>query len=50
MDDLSDAGKQDPARYSIYVDDKDRVWATDWRANAIQRFDPKTENLHDLPE
>jgi len=29
--------------YSVFVDDKDRVWATDWPANAIQRFNPKTE-------
>ena len=38
-----------PARYSIYVDDKDRVWATDWIANAIQRFDPKTETYETFP-
>ncbi|MGZ9105210.1 MAG: hypothetical protein ACXW3M_05210, partial [Rhodoplanes sp.] len=31
--------------YSVYVDDKDRVWATDWPANAIQRFDPRTETF-----
>ena len=36
--------------YSIYVDDRDRVWATDWMANAIQRFDPKIESPRELPE
>ena len=36
--------------YSVYVDDQDRVWATDWHANAIQRFDPETESFDDLPE
>jgi len=35
--------------YSIYVDDRDRVWATDWAANAIQRFDPKTETFTTFP-
>lgn len=35
--------------YSVYVDDKDRVWATDWPANAIQRFDPKTEKFESFP-
>ena len=30
--------------YAVYVDDKDRVWATDWPVNAIQRFDPATES------
>ena len=35
--------------YSVYVDDKDRVWATDWLANAIQRFDPATEKFATFP-
>jgi virginiamycin B lyase len=35
--------------YSVYVDDQDRVWATDWTANAIQRFDPKTEKYTTFP-
>ena len=36
-----------PARartYSVWVDDKDTVWLTDWSINAIVRFDPVTEN------
>jgi virginiamycin B lyase len=35
--------------YSVYVDDKDRIWATDWPANAIQRFDPETETFATFP-
>ena len=35
--------------YAVYVDDKDRVWATDWVANAIQRFDPATETFATFP-
>ena len=32
-----------------FVDDKDRVWATDWAANAIQRFDPAAETFATFP-
>ena len=35
--------------YAVYVDDKDRVWATDWSANAIQRFDPVSESFETFP-
>ena len=38
-----------PRTYSVYVDDKDKVWLTDFAANAIVRFDPVTEKFHSFP-
>ena len=35
--------------YSVYVDDKDKVWVTDFVANAILRFDPATEKFESFP-
>ncbi|MBD4124042.1 lyase, partial [Xanthomonas citri pv. citri] len=32
-----------------YVDDRDAVWLTDFSANAIVRFDPKTETFLSFP-
>jgi len=29
--------------YAVWVDDRDKVWLTDWSTNAIVRFDPVTE-------
>jgi virginiamycin B lyase len=34
-----------PRPYSIYVDEHDRVWLTDFAANAIVCFDPKFESF-----
>ena len=34
-----------PRAYAVYVDDKDKVWLTDFSANAIVRFDPETEKF-----
>ena len=31
--------------YAVFVDDKDKVWLSDWPANAIVRFDPVTEKF-----
>jgi virginiamycin B lyase len=31
--------------FSVYVDEKDKVWVTDFVANAILRFDPATEKF-----
>ena len=28
--------------YAVYVDDRDVVWLSDFGANALVRFDPKT--------
>jgi virginiamycin B lyase len=35
--------------YSVYVDDADMVWVTDFPANAILRFDPSTETFKSFP-
>jgi virginiamycin B lyase len=34
-----------PQAYAVYVDDKDKVWLTDFGSNAIVRFDPSTEQF-----
>ena len=31
--------------YAVYVDNNDKVWVTDFVANAIHRFDPATETF-----
>ena len=31
--------------FCLAVDDMDKVWVSDWPANAIQRFDPVTEKF-----
>jgi virginiamycin B lyase len=38
-----------PRTYAVYVDDKDKVWLTDFGANAIVRFDPVTEKFNAFP-
>ena len=35
----------DPRAYAVYVDDEDAVWVSDFGANAIHRFDPKTKSF-----
>jgi virginiamycin B lyase len=40
---------QRPRTYSVYVDDRDKVWLTDFGANAIVRFDPVTEKFDAFP-
>jgi len=35
--------------YSVYVDERDKVWLTDFSANAIVRFDPVTETFESFP-
>jgi virginiamycin B lyase len=40
---------QRPRTYSVYVDDKDKVWLTDFTSNAIVRFDPETEKFEVFP-
>jgi virginiamycin B lyase len=34
-----------PRAYSVYVDNHDVIWLTDFAANAIVRFDPNTEKF-----
>ena len=38
-----------PRAYSVWVDDADIVWLTDFEANAIVRFDPATEAFESFP-
>ncbi len=38
-----------PRTYSVYVDETDKVWLTDFAANAIVRFDPVTETFESFP-
>ena len=38
-----------PKTYAVYVDDQDKVWLTDFGANAIVRFDPATETFKSFP-
>lgn len=35
----------DPRVYSVYVDDKDVVWASEWTHNAVLRFDASLEKF-----
>jgi virginiamycin B lyase len=37
------------AAYSVYVDELDGVWLTDFDQNAIVRFDPETEAFESFP-
>jgi virginiamycin B lyase len=34
-----------PQAYAVYVDERDVVWVTDFGANALVRFDPRTERF-----
>jgi len=38
-----------PRAYSVWVDDKDKVWLTEWTSNSIVRFDPVTEKFESYP-
>jgi virginiamycin B lyase len=38
-----------PQAYAVYVDDKDKVWLTDFGGNAVVRFDPVTEQFTAFP-
>ena len=38
-----------PMAYAVYVDENDIVWLTDFGANALVRFDPKSETFTVLP-
>jgi len=39
----------DPQPYAIYVDEHDKVWVSDWGANAIVRFDPASGQFTAFP-
>lgn len=38
-----------PRAYSVYVDERDKVWLTDFPANSVVRFDPATEAFAAFP-
>jgi virginiamycin B lyase len=38
-----------PHAYAVYVDDKGKVWVTDFGANAILSFDPRSEAFESFP-
>lgn len=38
-----------PRAYSVWVDENDKVWLTDFGVNAIVRFDPETETFESFP-
>lgn len=38
-----------PRTYSVYVDETDKVWVTDFAANAILRFDPGPRRFEAFP-
>jgi virginiamycin B lyase len=38
-----------PQAYSVYVDELDVVWLTEFTADAIVRFDPLTEAFQSFP-
>lgn len=35
--------------YSVYADENDEVWLTEWSTNAILRFDPDTRAFEGFP-
>ena len=38
-----------PRGYSMYVDEEDVVWVSEFMTNSVWRFDPKTETYVDFP-
>ena len=44
-----DAPGDGPQPCAVYVDETDVVWVSDWAANAILRFDPRTEKFESFP-
>jgi virginiamycin B lyase len=38
-----------PRPYAIYVDEEDLVWLSDFSANTLVRFDPRTETFESFP-
>ena len=39
----------EPHAYAVYVDDKDKVWLSDFNANAILSFNPQSEVFESFP-
>ena len=43
------ASRRSAACYAVYVDEKGKVWVSDFGANAILSFDPKSEAFESFP-
>jgi virginiamycin B lyase len=40
---------QNPRPYAVFVDERDRVWLSDWGSNSILRFDPDDGTVTAFP-
>jgi virginiamycin B lyase len=40
---------RNPQAYAVYVDEADKVWLSDFGANALVRFDPTQETFDSIP-
>jgi virginiamycin B lyase len=40
---------EEPHTYAVWVDADDKVWLSEWTANAVVRFGPVTETFKSLP-
>ena len=40
---------KDAQAYAVYVDERDKVWLTDFLTNSIVRFDPASEKFESFP-
>jgi virginiamycin B lyase len=38
-----------PQAYAVYVDETNKVWLSDFGANALVRFDPETQAFEPFP-
>ena len=38
-----------PQAYAVWVDESDKIWVSEWSANAVVRFDPATETFEGFP-
>ena len=36
---------ENPRVYAVYVDERDKVWFSEWSGNAMYRFDPVSEKF-----
>ena len=48
MEDV-EAARRAAADLRLYVDERDKVWLSEWSANAMVRFDPETEKFDVFP-
>jgi virginiamycin B lyase len=41
--------QKDAHTYAVFVDDRDRVWISEWTGNVTYAFDPATEKFEAFP-